>query len=492
MNILLVYPKTPDTFWSFNHALKFVSKKATNPPLGLLTVSAMLPKDWKKELVDLNVSALKNEKLEWADLVFISAMSIQRNSALEIIRQCKKLNKIIVAGGPLFTEEPESFSDINHMVLNEAELTLPVFLDDFKSGNPKRIYSSNKYADLKDSPIPDYSLLKKSKYSSLTLQFSRGCPYDCEFCDITALLGRKVRTKTSEQIINELENIYETGWRDAVFFVDDNFIGNKKVIKENLLPAIAKWMKKHSYPFAFQTEASINLADDQELLEQMVIAGFCKAFIGIESPDEASLEECNKQQNKKRNLVESVRQIQDAGIEVSAGFIVGFDNDTSSIFRRQIDFIEESGIITAMVGLLNAPKKTKLYKRLTKEGRILNEWTGNNTDSTLNFIPKMDRKELLKGYQNILQGIYSSKAYCKRVIGFLKNYKEPQFFKTKFSFSRIIALFKSIFIIGLFRPNRYYFWKLVFWSLFNRPRTFPSAIKFSIYGYHYQKIFSVT
>lgn len=491
MNVLLVYPKTPDTFWSFNHALKFVSKKATNPPLGLLTVSSMLPKDWKKELVDLNVSGIKNKEFEWADLIFISAMSIQRDSATEIIEKCKSLNKKIVAGGPLFTEEPESFPNVDYLVLNEAEITLPAFLKDFEAGIPQKVYSTDLYAELKDAPIPDYSLIQKSKYATLTLQFSRGCPYDCEFCDITALLGRKVRIKTKVQIINELDNIYNTGWRDSVFFVDDNFIGNKKVLKEDLLPAITDWMIRHNYPFVFQTEASINLADDTELMNLMVEAGFSKAFIGIETPNEASLEECNKQQNKKRNLVDSVQLIQDAGIEVSAGFIVGFDNDTTSIFKRQIEFIQKSGIITAMVGLLNAPKKTKLYKRLMSEGRILNEWTGNNTDSTLNFVPKMNKQELLEGYQSILQGIYSSKAYCKRVIGFLKGYNPPQLFKAKFDFFQIIALLKSVFIIGLYRKNRYYYWKLFFWSLLNKPKLFPLAIKFSIYGYHYQKIFGV-
>lgn len=491
MNILLIYPENPDTFWSFKHALKFISKKAANPPLGLLTVSSLLPDSWNKKLVDLNVTPLSNKHLKWADMVFISAMSVQRESAIEVLKKCKQTEKIIVAGGPLFTEEPESFKEVDYFVLNEAEITLPRFIDDLNNGYCNYIYQTDKHVDLHSSPIPDYSLIDISDYATMSLQFSRGCPFDCEFCDITALLGKKVRLKSPQQILNELDNIYHTGWRGSVFFVDDNFIGNKKVLKESLLPAILEWMKFRDFPFDFQTEASINLADDPELIQLMVEAGFSKAFIGIETPDENSLDECNKTQNKKRDMVQCVRQIQEAGIEVSAGFIVGFDSDNAGIFKRQIDFIQNSGIIMAMVGLLNAPKKTRLYNRLQKEGRILNEWTGDNTDSSLNFVPKMDRQELIDGYRSILKGIYSSKAYYKRVADYLSYYNPPKLFKARIDLIQIIALIKSVFIIGLFRRNQYYYWKLFFWSLFKRPQMFPLAIKFSIYGYHYQKIFGV-
>jgi radical SAM superfamily enzyme YgiQ (UPF0313 family) len=298
-----------------------------------------------------------------------------------------------------------------------------------------------------------------------------------------------VRTKTTDQIILELDNLLKTGWRGNVFFVDDNFIGKKSVLKKDLLPSIIKWMQKNKYPFSYTTEASIDLSDDDELMHLMVEAGFTTTFIGIETPEEACLTECNKKQNINRDLVHSVKKIQSTGLEVSAGFIVGFDNDSPSVFQRQIDFIQSSGIITAMVGLLNAPKKTKLYQRLSKENRILHEWSGDNTDYSLNFIPAMNKHDLLKGYRKIISGIYSSKAYYSRVISFLKEYKPGAMGKTKVTFSRLMAFFKSIFIIGIFNKSRRYYWYLFFWSLFNRPKLFPLAITYSIYGYHYRKVF---
>jgi len=487
--ILLINPKQPDTYWSFKHALKFISKKAANPPLGLLTVASLLPAEWEKKLVDLNVSSLKEKDILWADYVFLTAMSVQQKSVHEIIDKCKLFNKKIVAGGPLFTEEYENYSRIDHLVLNEAEITLPLFLDDLEKESAKKIYHTSEYADMTRSPVPDYSLINTSKYAFLSIQFTRGCPYDCEFCDITALLGHKVRTKTTEQIISELDNLLKTGWHGNVFFVDDNFIGKKNVLKKDLLPSIIRWMQKNKYPFLFTTEASIDLSDDDELMDLMVDAGFSTVFVGIETPEEASLVECNKKQNNNRDLVRSVKKIQSTGLEVSAGFIVGFDHDSPSVFQRQIDFIQSTGIISAMVGLLNAPKKTKLYQRLSKEGRILKEWTGNNTDYSLNFIPVMNKHELLRGYQKIIKGIYSSKAYYNRVISFLKDYNPRTLNKTNVTFTKLIAFIKSILIIGVFNKSRKYYWNLFFWSLFNKPKLFPLAITYSIYGYHYRKVF---
>ncbi len=489
MKILLIYPKYPDTFWSFKYALKFISKTAANPPLGLITVASMLPVYWSKKLIDLNVESLKTKDILWADYVFISAMSIQLESVHKIIDKCKKLNTKIVAGGPLFTNEYESFSQIDHFVLNEAEITLPDFLKDLKNGQLKRIYQTTAFAEMQNTSLPDYSLIKQSKYSALNIQYTRGCPFNCEFCDITALLGHKVRAKTSKQIINELNNIYNIGWRDSVFFVDDNFIGNKKILKSDLLPQIIDWMKSKDYPFSFTTEASIDLADDDKLMELMINAGFNTVFIGIETTEEKSLTECNKIQNKNRSLVQSVRKIQDFGIEVSGGFIVGFDNDSKSVFQNQIDFIEKSGIITAMVGLLNAPKKTRLYKRLNNEGRIVKEISGNNTDYTLNFIPKMNKNELINGYKNVLNRIYSGKSYYNRVLVFLRRFNPVGGNKNKISFSTIKAFLKSMIILGVFDEFRTSYWKLVFWSLFNRPQVLTKAITYSIYGYHFRKIF---
>jgi len=491
MKILLVYPENPDTYWSFKHALKFVSKKAVNPPLGLITVASLLPSHWEKKLIDMNVSRLKGNDIEQADYVFISAMSVQLKSVNEIIKRCKSAGKKIVAGGPLFTEEFDKFSDVDHLVLNEAEITLPVFIKDLLNGDAKHIYKTSDFADLQSSPVPDYSLIKHKKYNSLTVQYTRGCPFNCEFCDITALYGHKVRTKTTEQILIELENLYNTGWRNNIFFVDDNFIGNKAKLKESLLPAMIKWVRSHNYPFTFMTEASINLADDPELLDLMVQAGFDQVFIGIETTEEASLIECNKIQNYRRDLMQSVKIIQSAGIEVTAGFIVGFDNDSPSVFQQMIEFIQHSGIITAMVGLLNAPRKTKLYERLENEGRIINDWTGDNTNFSMNFVPKMNKQILMKGYQNILHGIYSSRPYYERITSFLKTFNPSVRNHGKISFRGLKAFFKSIVIIGIIKKNRRYYWKLLFWTLFNKPETFSLAVTYCIFGYHYRKVFNV-
>jgi radical SAM superfamily enzyme YgiQ (UPF0313 family) len=490
MNILLVYPMYPDTFWSFKHALKFVSKKASFPPLGLLTVAAMLPKDWNKKLIDMNAARLKDEDILWADYVFISAMSIQSESADEIIRRCKSLGTKIVAGGPLFTSTSENYNDVDHLVLNEAEITLPQFLQDLNAGQPKHKYTTKEWADIAATPLPLWDIVPLKNYTSMNIQYSRGCPFDCDFCDITVLYGRKPRTKTKEQVINELDALYFSGWRGPVFFVDDNFIGNKGKLKREILPTIAEWMVKRKNPFYLNTEASINLADDEELMHLMVKAGFEAVFIGIESPNDDSLLECNKPQNRNRDLISSIKRIQRAGLEVQGGFIVGFDNDPPSIFEKLANFIQESGIVTAMVGLLNAPKGTKLQKRLEDEGRMLENFTGSNTDFSINFIPKMDLKALLEGYQKILDKIYSPKYYYERVMRFMKEFdpKKKKVFHVNPNY--VLALFKSIIKLGVMGEERIYYWKLFFWSLFRKPQLFSLAILFTIYGFHFRKISS--
>jgi len=489
MNILLIYPKYPDTYWSFKHALKFVSKKASNVPLGMLTIASLMPADWNKKLIDLNVTELDDDSLIWADLVFIGAMSVQMDSVKRTIQRCKLVHMKIVAGGPLFTEEYDLFPDIDYLVLNEAEITLPRFIADFQRDQAHRIYQTEEFADLSNTPLPDYSLIELKNYVTAGIQYSRGCPFDCEFCDITALFGRKVRTKSSGQIVAELDTLLLQGWKGGVFFVDDNFIGHKQSLKTELLPVMIKWMKTHQYPFHFITEASVNLADDDELMNLMVQAGFDKVFVGIETVEENSLIECNKIQNKKRNLLQSVHSIQEAGIEVFAGFIVGFDNDPPSIFQRQIDFIQQSGIITAMVGLLNAPRHSKLYKRLQQEGRIVDTFHGDNTNYAMNFTPSMDKDLLMNGYQKIIHDIYSSKSYYERVMVFLKKYRPPIKGKGKMSFNKLLAFLKSIYYIGIVKKNQKYFWNLFFWCLFNKPKSLPLAITYSIYGYHFRKVF---
>lgn len=489
MKILLVYPEYPDTFWSYKYALKFVSKKAAFPPLGLLTVSALLPQSWEKKLIDLNTSKLYTKDILWADYIFISAMGTQYSSAVETIAKCKAHGKTVVAGGPLFTEDFEKFETVDHLVLNEAEITLPLFISDIKNNTTRRIYQTSEFAEIKESPAPDYSLINMAKYSSKCIQYSRGCPFNCDFCDITALLGHKSRVKTTTQILNELQNIYDAGGRGEIFFVDDNFIGNKQVLKNDLLPNLIQWMEAHKNPFSFNTEASINLADDPELMNLMTRAGFSAVFIGIETPQESSLEECSKYQNKNRNLIASVKKVQQAGIEVQGGFIVGFDSDLPSIFKQQIEFIQKSGIISAMIGLLNAPTKSKLYKRLHSEGRILSKMSGDNTDASTNIVPKMSMADLKSGYKEVIQGIYNGKPFYDRVQLFLKDFQPRVKNKTKLNFTKVKALLKSILIIGIYNKNRKYYWRLFFWSLFKRPSVFPLAITYTIFGYHYQKVF---
>ena len=489
MRILLVYPKYLDTFWSFKDALKFISKKATHPPLGLLTVAAMLPKEWEKKLVDMNVTTLRERDLEWADYVFISAMSIQEASVKEVITRCKKMGIKIVAGGPLFTTGYEEFEDVDYFVLNEAEVTLPAFLEDLKNGCAKHIYSSKELPDIGKTPIPIWELINMKKYADMNIQYSRGCPFNCEFCNISVLYGHKVRTKTKAQILAELEDLYSQGWRGDLFFVDDNFIGNRRKLKEEILPAMIEWMERKRYPFSFNTEASIDLSDDEELMQLMVKAGFTSVFVGIETPNEESLAECNKVPNKNRDLVACVKKIQKFGLQVQGGFIVGFDNDPPSIFERLSGFIQESGIVTAMVGLLNAPRSTRLHQRLVREGRLLKNISGDNTDFSINFIPKMDYEKLIKGYKRIISRIYSPEPYYKRVRTFLRDYKPLEKKAFSFHFTYLGAFFKSILFLGIIERERFYYWKLFFWSLFRRPQLFHLAITFAIYGFHFRKVF---
>jgi radical SAM superfamily enzyme YgiQ (UPF0313 family) len=487
MNILLIYPEFPDTFWSFKHALKFIRKKAVSPPLGLLTVAAMLPGDWSRRLVDLNVRDLTADDLAWADYAFVSAMTVQQKSATDVIERCRAAHLKIVAGGPLFTVEPELYDQVvDHFILNEAELTFPPFLADLAHDCAQHVYTTSEFPDLALTPIPQWELADLDRYNTLNIQFSRGCPFNCDFCNVTSMLGHRPRTKLVPQIIAELDYLYRLGWRGGVFFVDDNLIGNKRILKDELLPALIEW-RKNKPSIVFNTEASINLADDDELMRLMVAAGFNTVFVGIETPDDLSLAECSKKQNMKRDLVADVNRMQRAGLNVQGGFIVGFDNDTASIFQRQIDFIQRSGIVTAMVGLLQAPPGTKLYARLKHEGRLLAKMSGDNVDGSTNIIPIMNLDALRQGYRSILQHIYAPANFYQRIKTFLREFHPPK--ATMHVDPAILAaLFRSIYRLGILGKERFHYWNLFFWTLVHRPRLFPIAITSAVYGYHFRMI----
>jgi radical SAM superfamily enzyme YgiQ (UPF0313 family) len=487
MRVLLIYPEFPDTFWSFKHALPFISKRASFPPLGLLTIASMLPQAWEKRLVDMNIESLAQKDIEWAEIVFVSAMVAQRQSTHEVVARCKEMGLPIVAGGPLFLGEHEQFPTVDHFVLGEGELSLPPFLADLERGQARRIYEAEGFAHMESSPMPLWELVKFRHYSSLCVQYSRGCPFDCDFCNITAMLGRKMRVKATEQIVAELDSLYRLGWRHGVFFVDDNFIGNKACLKRDLLPALIAW-RQGKRGMGFQTEVSVNLADDPELLQLMAQAGFDTVFVGIETPDEQGLAECNKVQNQGRDLVSAVKTMQHAGLQVQGGFIVGFDSDTPSIFQRQIDFIQRSGIVTAMVGLLQAPYGTRLYERLRKENRLVSGFSGNNTDDTMNFDPKMDPEVLHEGYRRILTTIYSPRYYYQRVRSFLSEYEKSAVVRSPLGWNYIAAFFRSIVRLGVRGKERLEYWKLVVWTLLRRPRLFPEAITLAIYGFHFRRV----
>lgn len=486
MKILLVYPKYPDTFWSFTHALEVMDKKAAMPPLGLLTIAAMIEEMHELKLIDMNVNTISDEDILWADYIFISAMITQKDSAEKVIAKCKNLNKKIVAGGPLFNNLHEEFPEVDNFILKEGEITFPEFLEDLKNGNPKKIYVSDERPDISTVPIPKWDLINLDDYARMAIQFSRGCPFDCEFCDIVNLNGRESRVKTVEQFMKELNALYDKGWRSSIFIVDDNFIGNKSQVKI-LLRELIKWRKEKHYKWSFMTQVSINLASDNELLDLMKQAGFSTVFVGIETPSKESLEECGKFHNKNRDMVKDIKKIYSYGMEVFGGFIIGFDSDDENIFKTQFDFIQETGIVVAMVGLLTALPGTRLYKRLKNEGRILSESSGNNIDFTLNFIPKMDKEFLMREYKKLLLNLYSVRNYYERIYNFLKEYKHHTDDKLTSNF--VLGIFKALYILGIKDKNRFYFWKMFLTCLFKYPSSLSKVLTQAIFFAHFEKFF---
>ena len=486
MKVLLVWPKTPDTFWSFNHVLPFISRKAAHPPLGILTAAAFLPRDWEIRLVDMNVRRMNDADIAWADYVMISAMIVHVESAKEVIARCIAQKRAVIAGGPLFTTGHERFPEIDHFVLGEAEELMADLVADMRAGTVKKYYLASRKPDVSRTPPPRWDIIRMKDYATMAVQFSRGCPFNCEFCDIIVMNGRVPRVKTPEQMVAEFDSLVAAGWDGPVFVVDDNFIGHK-VKAKSLLRAIIAWRQKHRMKITFLTEASLNVADDGELLELLAQAGFKKLFIGIESPSEESLGECSKVQNTGRDLVADVKKIQAAGLEVMGGFIVGFDSDKESIFERQWRFIQEAGVVTAMVGLLTALPETQLFKRLQKEGRLLGHSTGNNLDAVLNFVPKLDRETLLNGYRDLVRRLYMPREYYHRILTFLRQYK-PTGPKTPITALDIRAFLHSLWAMGVVGSGRFAFWRFVTRAFFFHRRAFAEAMGMAILGHHFRRV----
>ncbi|HEX8708866.1 MAG TPA: B12-binding domain-containing radical SAM protein [Pyrinomonadaceae bacterium] len=488
MNVLLVYPEFPDTYWSFRHALSFEGKRSAFPPLGLLTVSALLPAAWEKRLVDLNVQGLRDSDLEWADMVFASAMIVQKDSLQAVVAASKAKGKRVLVGGPYVSTSARALPEADHIFVGEAETTLPEFVRDLEAGSARRVYRAAERPELALTPVPDFHLADLRSYWAMSLQYSRGCPFNCEFCDIIEIYGRVPRTKTNEQVLAELDALLESGWRGIVFIVDDNFIGNKRSVRA-LLPELIGWSERHHYPFSFVTEASVNLAEDDALLEEMRLAGFRRVFLGIETPVEASLKEAQKGQNTRRDLLQSVKKIQGHGIEVMAGFIVGFDNDPEDIFEQQINFIRESAIPLAMVGLLTALPDTQLWRRLKREERLLCDTSGNNTDCSLNFVPRMSAEKLVEGYKTILRTIYGSKEYYRRALDSMRQVEQqtPEVRRGSLA-NELVALARVVLSLGIRDGERREFWRYVREVMRSHRDKFSQAFMLAAMGYHFRKM----
>jgi radical SAM superfamily enzyme YgiQ (UPF0313 family) len=491
MKVLLIYPEFPDTYWSFRHALSFEGKRSAFPPLGLLTVSAMLPDAWERRLVDMNVRSLKTSDIEWAEIVFVSAMLVQKDSLRCVVELCKAHGRRVVVGGPYVSTSAEQLPEADHIFVGEAETTLPEFVDDLERGCARRIYKATERPALTLTPVPHFHLTDLRLYSAMSVQYSRGCPFNCEFCDIIEIYGRVPRTKTNEQMLAELDALRSLGWRGQVFIVDDNFIGNKRNVKQ-FLPALIEWSERNNHPFLFVTEASVNLAEDDALLEMMRSAHFRRVFLGIETPVEESLKEAQKGQNTRRNLLESVEKVQSYGMEVMAGFIVGFDSDPADIFERQIEFIRESAIPLAMVGLLTALPDTQLWRRLEREGRLLQESTGNNTDVSLNFIPRMDKTRLVEGYKRILRTIYSPAEYYQRALDCLSRltHDGPDPYRGGITGS-LAAFMRVVLALGVRDRERLEFWRYLKRATIYHRKYFAHAVMLAAMGYHFRRLTEV-
>lgn len=486
-NVLLVYPPIPSTYWSYKHVLPLIGKRAVMPPLGLLTVAAMLPAGYLCRLVDMNVASLRPEDVDWADLVFVSAMIVQKRAFEEVVQLCRERGRTVVAGGPYPISSHEKISGVDHFVLDEAECTLPAFLRDYEAGRAQAVYRSAEKPDIAVTPAPRFDLVDVSLYETMPVQFSRGCPFECEFCDIIEMFGRKPRTKDPEQFLAEVQAVYDTGFRGSLFVVDDNFVSNKHRARE-MLRHLVEWQRAHDFPFSVSTEASITLAQDEEMLELMVQANFVMVFVGLETPDEDALALNGKRQNLREDVLVSVRRIQSYGIEVTGGFIVGFDGESDDIFDRQRRFVQEAAIATAMVGMLMALPNTRLYRRLRAEGRLVEECEGNNNHVVrLNYVPQMSPERLMAGYKELLSRIYSPRDYFGRCRTLLRRVPRRPRVRTAIRRGDLRAFFRSLLLQGFSRYGLRYLGFLV-WTAVSRPARFPMAVTLAVRGHHYFRI----
>ncbi len=478
MRVLLLYPLFPKSFWSFDKALELIGRKVSLPPLSLTTVAALLPQSWSFRLVDRNVRFESEADWYWADLVLISGMIVQKPDMLYLIETAKQRGKLVAVGGPYVTSVPEAAQEAgaDFLVLDEGEITLPMLVAALERGETSGVFRSDgEKPDVTQTPIPRFDLLDLKAYSDMSVQFSRGCPFQCEFCDIIVLYGRKPRTKTPDQLLAELQALYDLGWRRSIFVVDDNFIGNKRNVKL-MLRALIPWMKDRGYPFSFSTEASVDLAQDQELLDLMIAANFSAVFLGIETPDTDSLSLTQKFQNTRNSLVESVQTINRTGLRVMAGFIIGFDGEKAGAGDRIIDFVEATAIPQALFSMLQALPNTALSHRLEKEGRLLSTGDEANIHQTtlLNFVPTRPLEEIANEYIRCFWDLYEPSRYLARVYRhFLEMAPKPH--KKKFKRPEWVEI-QAMFIIcwrqGIRRDTRFQFWRQLFSIMKHNPKVF--------------------
>lgn len=491
MNALLVSPRCVETMWSLEHILHFNGVRANIPPLGLLTVAAMLPQEWELKVVDMDVTALPDADLAWADLVLITGMGAHAGSLLETGRRAKAAGKITVGGGPYMSAARLDVPNFDHVLVGEAENVLPAFLEDLANGGAKPLYDSSEFPSLDHTPIPRWDLIDCSQYLTMPIQTTRGCPHGCEFCHVMALNGRVPRHKPVDQVIAELDAIFATGHRWGVFFSDDNFVGNRKRAK-TLLHALIAWQEAHGYPFYhFITQASIDMVDDDELLALMGTAGFQLIFVGIESPSPEALKECRKKQNQNRDLADAIRRLRAHGMDVMAGFIVGFDTDTQDIFEQQLAFIEEVPITLPMINILIAPPDTPLWRRLEAEGRLLadGDTSGRNLDeNALNFNPVMGRDTLMDGYRRLAAEVYAPEATYRRIPKALSQLKlqtrNRNAGRPKGQLRMLLSLRRILWTLGVRSPARLAFWRFFVHTARHSPGKLPFGIMLAVMAHH--------